>query len=82
MYGLRIVGPIVFGMGRVSAGKFFVFNFIGACIWAILVVGVGFLFGQGLELMLTDAKHFAMAGLGAIALIGTVLWAVRRCRRT
>ncbi len=81
MYGFRLVGPIVLGISRVSAAKVLVFNFFGPCIWAILVAGVGFVFGQGLELVLTGAKRYAMAGLGVIALIGMVLWVVFRFRR-
>ena len=33
MYGFRILGPIMLGMGRVESWKFIVFNFIGAAIW-------------------------------------------------
>ena len=36
MYGFRIVGPILLGMGRVPAWKFVLYNFIGAAIWAPL----------------------------------------------
>lgn len=81
MYGFRIVGPIVFGMGRVPARRFVLFNLIGACIWAVLVAGVGFAFGHALESVLADAKRYELLGLGAIALLGIVLWGVHLYRR-
>lgn len=81
MYGFRIAGPVVFGMGRVSAIKFTVLNLIGACVWAILVAGSGFVFGQALELLLADVKHYELVGLGTIALVGMALWLVHARRR-
>src|SRR5438105_4709032 len=54
MYGFRIVGPILLGMGRVPAWKFFVYNLLGAAIWAPLIAGVGYLFGTALEAVLHD----------------------------
>ncbi len=81
MYGLRIVGPIALGMGTVSAGKFFIFNLLGAFVWAILIAGAGFLFGQTLELVLHDIKQYELWGLGAIVLISGALWLAYRSRR-
>lgn len=80
MYGFRIVGPIVFGMGRVPATKFAMLNLIGACVWAILVAGSGFVFGHALELLLADARDYELIGLGMIALVGLVMWLVHRYR--
>jgi membrane protein DedA with SNARE-associated domain len=81
MYGFRIVGPIVLGMSRVSSAKFAICNLFGAGIWTVTVAGVGFLFGQGLELMLADAKRYELAALGAIAMVGVALWARHLVRR-
>jgi membrane protein DedA with SNARE-associated domain len=75
MYGLRIVGPIVLGMGRVAAWKFVVFNLIGAVLWAPIIVGVGYAFGALVESMLDDVNRYelglfatlvAMGGIGAL----------------
>ena len=41
-YGLRIAGPIAIGMSTLPAWRFFVFNAIGALIWAPLIAGVGY----------------------------------------
>jgi membrane protein DedA with SNARE-associated domain len=70
MYGFRIVGPILLGMGRVPAWKFVVFNFIGAAIWAPLIAGIGYFFGTILESVLHDVKHYEMWAFVAVAVIG------------
>ena len=70
MYGFRIVGPVLLGMGRVPAWKFMVFNFIGAAIWAPLIAGIGYFFGSLLETILHDLKRYEMWVFVAIALVG------------
>ena len=72
MYGFRIMGPILLGMGRVPAWKFLVYNFIGAAIWAPLVAGVGYLFGSVLEALLQDLKRYELWGFLVIVLVGVL----------
>jgi membrane protein DedA with SNARE-associated domain len=81
IYGLRTVGPAVLGMSGVAAWRFAMFNFAGAVLWAVLVGGVGFLFGHGLEAALPELRHYELLVLAVMALAGAVLWAVRRMRR-
>jgi membrane protein DedA with SNARE-associated domain len=83
MYGFRILGPIMLGMGRVPAWKFVVYNFIGAAIWAPLIAGIGYLFGSLLESVLQDLKHVEMWAFGAVVCIGLASFAVHwlRARR-
>jgi len=69
MYGFRIIGPILLGMGRVPAWKFMVYNFIGATIWAPLIAGLGFLFGGMLEAVLHDLKRYELWGFLALLVI-------------
>jgi membrane protein DedA with SNARE-associated domain len=80
MYGFRIVGPILLGMGRVPAWKFVIYNFIGAAIWAPLIAGIGYLFGSALEAVLHDFRKVELWGLVlllCIGLGGVVLHALR-----
>ena len=70
MYGFRIVGPILLGMGRVPAWKFVVYNLIGAAIWAPLIAGIGYLFGSALESVLHDLKKVELWGLLVLLCIG------------
>lgn len=83
MYGFRILGPVLLGMGRVPAWKFMVFNFIGAAIWAPLIAGLGYLFGNMLEAVLSDVKRielFVFIGV-IVAGSGLFLWHWWRSRR-
>ena len=69
MYGFRIIGPVLLGMGRVPAWKFMVYNFIGAAIWAPLIAGIGYLFGSALESVLDDLKNVELWGLVVVLLV-------------
>lgn len=80
MYGLRIVGPIVIGAGAVSPWRFAFFNMLGAAIWAPLVGGLGYLFGQALELLLNDIRQVEIAALGFIVAVAVVMSIVHRWR--
>jgi membrane protein DedA with SNARE-associated domain len=82
MYGFRIVGPILLGMGRVPAWKFLVYNFIGAAIWAPLIAGLGYLFGNMLEAVLEDLKNVELWAFAAIAIIGLGSVLLHRSRVT
>lgn len=73
MYGLRVVGPIVIGASDVPPWRFAVLNMLGAAIWALLVGGLGYLFGHTLELLLTDIKEIEVAALCLILVVGALL---------
>ena len=80
MYGLRIAGPIVIGMSDVPARRFLLFNLIGAALWAPLIAGIGYLFGESLHWLLADSARYELAAvlviIAAAALVGLVhrLW--------
>jgi len=82
MYGFRILGPVMLGMGRVAAWKFLVFNFIGAALWAPLIAGLGYAFGAMLERVLSDLQHVELwaAGIVIALAIGVALVHRRRER--
>jgi membrane protein DedA with SNARE-associated domain len=83
MYGFRILGPIMLGMGRVETWKFVFFNFIGACIWAPLIAGIGYLFGSILESVLGDLKRVEIWAFVAMVALGLAFFLVHwlRARR-
>lgn len=80
MYGFRIVGPVLLGMGRVPAWKFMLYNFIGACIWAPLIAGLGYLFGNIIETLIADLKNFELWAFGGLLLIGLLSFLVHHVR--
>ena len=82
MYGFRILGPVMLGMGRVPAWKFVLYNFIGAAIWAPLIAGIGYKFGEMLETILGNMKRYEMWVFAAIILVGATLFIVHRVRES
>jgi membrane protein DedA with SNARE-associated domain len=80
MYGFRIVGPVMLGMGRVQAWKFVVYNFIGAAIWAPLIAGIGYEFGDVVERVLGNMKRFEIYVFLALSLIGVIVFVVMHRR--
>lgn len=80
-YGLRILGPIVIGTTPLPAWRFMFFNALGAAIWAPLIAGAGYLFGQTLELLLADLKAFETVALLVIVAVAVIAALVHRARR-
>lgn len=82
MYGFRIIGPVLLGMGRCPAWKFVFYNAIGAAIWAPVVAGAGWLFGAAVEAVLQDIHDIEKWLFAAIVVAGLagVLWHRRRKR--
>lgn len=77
LYGTRIVTPVVIGISRLSAKRFFWLNGAGALIWATAVGSAGYFFGQFLGVLLVDIKkHERWIALGIVA-IGTGIWLFR-----
>jgi len=86
MYGLRTVIPFAIGMSTVQTREFIFLNIIGALVWALVVGTGGYLFGHALESILGNIKHYEREVLGAIAVIGALIWLIyfyrRRMRRS
>jgi membrane protein DedA with SNARE-associated domain len=60
-------------MSGLPARRFFIFNAIGALIWAPLVAGVGFLFWDALGPVLGDLRQYEMIGLMVLAVLMIVV---------
>jgi len=84
MYGFRIVGPVLLGMGRVPSWKFMLYNFIGALIWAPLIAGLGYAFGSVVESFLENIEQYEMWVFAAIVALGVggALFHAVRSRQT
>jgi membrane protein DedA with SNARE-associated domain len=78
LYGLRTVAPIAFGMSKVPMWRFALLNAAGAAVWAIVIGGAGYLFGQVLRLWLNDLKRIEEALLLGMLSVGMIVWAWRR----
>ena len=80
MWGFRILGPVMLGMGRVPAWKFVFFNLVGAVIWAPIIAGIGYLFGAILETMLHDLKRFELWAFAVLLAVGLAGFAIHLIR--
>jgi membrane protein DedA with SNARE-associated domain len=80
MYGLRAAGPILIGMSEVGALRFAAFNLIGAILWAVLIGGAGYLFGQALELVLGNIRRYEELAFAALVAVGILAWVYQRAR--
>lgn len=80
-YGLRNATPIAMALSGFSARRFLVLNALGAAIWAIVVGGLGFAFGEGLELVLVRAHRYEAAVLASIACAGAAVGLLHHVRR-
>jgi len=81
LYGLRTVAPFVIGMSSVSTVKFVLLNAVGALVWAIAVGAGGYLFGNAIEALIGNIKHYELQAFAGIAVIGALIWIIYFNRR-
>lgn len=80
LYGLRTAGPAAVGMSGFSPKRFLVLNLIGSLVWAAAITGAGYLFGQTLEWLSADLRRYELDAAAGLALIGLLVWWLRRRR--
>lgn len=80
-YGLRIAGPVLIGMTRLSGARFAAYNALGAVVWAAVIGGIGWTFGHAAERLLGDIRHLEGWLLLGIALAAISLWGRSHLRR-
>ena len=86
VYGFRTVSPVAIGTSAVPARTFVLMNLIAAIVWGTLFVGLGYLFGHAVFVLLgrMHGKRHVMllAAAGVIVVIGAVQairwWQARR----
>ena len=70
LYGLRFAGAMTAGYLGMAFGRFFLFNLIGSLSWALMIGGIGYLFGRSLDAV---AKGVRLAEIGLILVLGGLL---------
>ena len=78
LYGLRTVTPFIIGASNISPVRYLLLNIIGAAIWAVVVGTLGYLFGQTVEIIIEDIKHYELEAFAILIGIGLILWWSRR----
>jgi membrane protein DedA with SNARE-associated domain len=53
---------------------------VGALVWAILIGAGGYFFGNALEVIIGDIKHYEFKIMAAICIGGMVLWIIHLYR--
>ena len=84
LYGFRIAGPVLIGASGMAWTRFAAFNALGAVLWAVLLTGLGWFFGQAAQALLGKAQLYeGWLALGVIVVaLGYALWSRRRARRS
>lgn len=78
LYGLRIAGPILIGASKLPSSRFFVFNVLGALLWAPLIASLGWTFGEALQRVEGRLQHIELALVGLLAIVAAGGWAAGR----
>ncbi|MGB8857349.1 MAG: DedA family protein [Burkholderiales bacterium] len=76
LYGLRIAGPIALGMTDVSWLRYLILNLLGAVVWAILIAGLGYVFGNAMTLLLGELRQYEGRAFLTLSIGGIMVWLV------
>ena len=74
LYGLRVTCAVIIGISRIRTLTFLVYEAITCMIWAAIIAGAGYYFGQAVERILGRAAHIEMWGLASLLVIAIVIW--------
>lgn len=80
-YGLRVAGPVLMGMSSLPAGRFAIFNALGALLWALAIGGLGWAVGEAAMRVLGEIRHVEGWLLVALDLGSLLWWTQARLRR-
>ncbi|MDA6078005.1 hypothetical protein O0544_22440 [Edwardsiella anguillarum] len=77
-YGFRTIGPIIIGSAGVKPGKYILFNLLGAVLWALTIVSLGYGASEVLLRIFADPQQRLWAGGGllavAVLLVALLRW--------
>lgn len=80
MYGFRIIGPIIIGASHLRPAKFIILNIIGAIIWALIFVSLGYFAGEIIIPLLHKLDH-QMKYLIGLAIVLVIIWLIYKVIR-
>lgn len=80
-YGALFLGTLlegetvlILGMDRtIQTRRFILLNLIGAALWSAVIATGGYFFGRILKIFLEDIKHYELALLAVVLLIGIAI---------
>jgi membrane protein DedA with SNARE-associated domain len=80
IYGVRNVTAILLGVSKVNHAKFFMLNFIGASVWALIFTFGGVYLGKGFVKIAERAGYGILSAVLLALVIVGVVWFVRSRR--
>ena len=81
LYGLRSVTPFAIGMSEVSWWRYTLLNLLGAGVWATSIGFAGYYFGNAVEAVLGDIKHYELELMASIVGVAMLIWLLHFYRR-
>jgi membrane protein DedA with SNARE-associated domain len=78
LYGFRLAAAATLGLMKMRRRKYLPFDLLSCTIWAILIGGLGYIFGASLEVLLGQIRQYEKLVLLLIILIGIGGWVLRR----
>ncbi|MEW5890485.1 MAG: DedA family protein [Pseudomonadota bacterium] len=79
-YGLRIAGPVLIGTSPIPGSRFALFNALGAILWACVVAGIGWVFGEAAEIVLGEIRNLEGWLLLGLIAAAAIAWWIRKDR--
>lgn len=79
-YGFRIISAFGLGMTSIRMRAFMLLDFVGTTAWALLMTGIGYVFGVTLVAILGKIKRFEKMILFILLVIAAGAWIVELLR--
>lgn len=76
IYGIRVASPIIIGASQMSPRFFSALNVPAAVVWAIVIAGVGYMFGETFELILENIHKIQKYGFVVGIPLVISIWAI------
>lgn len=70
LYGLRTISPIAIGTSAIPARRFILLNALAALLWGMVIGGIGYSFGEAVELAFGHLRRLGHLALAVTALVG------------
>lgn len=82
-YGLRVVLPIMWGMGTMPAWRFLLLDAVGVTVWVSAVFALSWSLGVLADRWIGEVEHYETIGLLGVIGVAGVIWLFRwqRARR-
>jgi len=70
VYGTRSVAPLLLGAHEYPGLRFVLINLVSASLWSLMVVGLGYLIGNGAERLMGRIEHIEQLLLLVMIMLG------------